>query len=120
MKKIISILLACVMLCGCVFALASCGKKLSGTYKADAIVAGATYEFSGNKVTITAEVLSFEKSFEGTYEITENDKEETVIIFTFENDEAEKYDGEFSFAEGKEGDTEYIKIGGIKYNKVEK
>lgn len=120
MKKIVSLLLVCVMLVSCIGMLASCGKKLSGTYKADVVVAGATYAFSGSKVTVTAEILSFEKSFEGTYEITENDKEETVIIFTFENEEAEKYSGEFSFAEGKEGDTEYIKIGGVKYVKEKK
>ena len=120
MKKIVSLLLVCVMLVSCIGMLASCGKKLSGTYKLGSGVAGATYEFDGSKVTVTASLIGIEKSFEGTYEITENDKEETVIIFTFENDEAETYDGEFAFAEGKEGDTEYIKIGGIKYVKEKK
>ena len=119
MKRIISAVLICVLLVGCVFALASCGKKLSGTYKGDALVASASYTFKGSKVTITAEVLGFEKDFAGKYEITDNDKGETVIIFTFEDKDAEKYSGEFSFAEGKEGDTKYIKIGGVKYNKVD-
>ncbi len=119
MKRIISAVLICVLLVGCVFALASCGNKLSGTYKGDAGVASATYAFKGNKVTITAEVFGFEKDFEGKYEIAENDDGNTVIIFTFEDKDAEKYSGEFAFVEGKEGDTKYIKIGGIKYNKVD-
>ncbi len=119
MKKIISAVLVCALLVGCVFALASCSKKLSGTYEADALVAGASYEFKGSKVTITAEVLGFEKSFEGKYEITENDDGDTVIIFTFENDDAEKYDGEFSFSEGEEDGKKYIKIGGVKYVKAD-
>ena len=120
MKKIISALLVCVLLVGCMFALASCGKTLSGTYEAKVVGTGASYEFNGNKVTITASVLGFEKEFEGTYEITKNDEDKEVIIFTFESEDAESYDGEFAFAEGTEGDTKYIKIGGVQYNKVEK
>ena len=118
MKKIISFLL-CVLLVGCAFILVACDDRLSGTYKGDALVASATYEFKGSNVTVTAEVLGFEKSFEGKYKITENDKDVTVIVFTFEDSDAEKYSGEFIFAEGKEGDTEYIKIGGVRYNKVD-
>ena len=120
MKKIVSLLLVCVMLVGCIGMLASCGKTLSGKYKADAVIGGATYDFSGSKVTITAEIFGFEKSFEGTYEITENDKEETVIIFTFEDKDAETYSGEFPFAEGEEDGTAYIKIGIVKYVKSDK
>ena len=66
MKKTLSLLLVCVLLVGCIFSLASCGKTLSGTYKADVVVGGTSYTFSGSKVTLTAEVLGFEKSFEGT------------------------------------------------------
>ena len=119
MKKIISAVLVCVLLVGCVFALASCGKTLSGTYSAGGDTLGTTYEFSGNKVTITYKVLGFSKDIEGTYEITTNDEDKEVIIFTFADGEedADDYAGEFSFAEGKEGDTEYIKIGGVKYEK---
>ena len=122
MKKIISSVLVCVVLLGCVFALASCGKKLSGEYKADAIVGSTTYNFSGSKVTVTYEIAGFEKSIDGEYEITTNDEDEEVIIFTFPSDEedSEDYAGEYAFVEGKEGDAEYIKIGGVKYTKVEK
>ena len=119
MKKIVSLLLVCVLLVGCVFALVSCGKTLSGKYEAKVIGTGAAYEFKGNKVTITASVLGFEKSFDGTYEIKKNDEGVEVIVFTFEDKDAEKYSGEFAFVEGKEGDTSYIKIGGIQHNKVD-
>ena len=121
MKKIISALLVCVLLVGCVFALASCGKTLSGKYKTGSGVLGKTYEFNGNKVTITYFVLGTENSIEGTYEITKNDEEKDVIIFTFdaEEEDADDYAGEFAFAEGTEGDTKYIKIGGVQYNKAD-
>ena len=133
MKKILSVLLACTLLLGCVFVFASCGKKLSGAYEyvpetgiGDFIQgvtgSGTTYTFEGSKVTITYEIAGFEKNVEGTYEITENDEEETVIIFTFAEDEedADDYKGEFSFSEGEEDGVKYIKIGGTKYTKVEK
>jgi len=117
MKKTLSLLLVCVLLVGCIFSLASCGKTLSGTYKADVVVGGTSYTFSGSKVTLTAEVLGFEKSFEGTYEIAENDAGKLQITFTFGEDADSKYSGSFDFAEGKEGETEYIKIGIVKYVK---
>jgi len=119
MKRTISALLVCVLLVGCVFALASCGKTLSGKYEAKVVGTGASYEFNGSKVTITASILGFEKNFEGTYEIKKNDKDVEVIVFTFEDKDAENYSGEFTFVEGKEGETSYIKIGGIQYNKVD-
>ena len=84
MKRIISTLLVCVLLLGCVFTLASCGKMLSGKYEADVGVAGAKYEFSGKKVTITVQVLGFEKSYEGTYKIGENDDGKETITFDFD------------------------------------
>jgi len=122
MKRIISILLVSVLLVGCAFSLASCGKKLNGKYKADVLVGSTTYEFKGSKVFVTFEFLGQEKTVEGKYKIAENDDGELEITITFPEEEkdAEKYSGTFSFAEGKEGDTKYIKIGGIKLVKVEK
>ena len=119
MKKTLSALLVAALLVCSVFALASCGTKLSGTYKNSL---GTSFEFSGNKVTVTQNFLITEKSFEGTYEITENDKGNEVIIFTFETEDkdAEDLSGEFSFAKGTEGDTDYIKIAGVKYTKADK
>lgn len=121
MKKILSAVLVCVLLVGCVFALASCGKTLSGKYKLDALIGSKTYEFSGSKVEITYEVGGFEKSIEGEYKIAENDDGDLEITFTFAEDEedADDYKGTFSFAEGTEGDESYIKIGGAKYVKVD-
>ena len=121
MKKITSLLLVCVLLVGCVFTLASCAKTLNGKYELDAIVGGKTYEFKGKTVAITYEVLGFEKTVEGKYAIDENDDGELEITFTFAEDEkdADEFKGTFSFTEGKEGDTKYIKIGGVKYTKVD-
>ena len=120
MKRIISTILVCALLLGCVLTLASCGKTISGKYELDAVVGSKTYEFSGSKVVITYELLGKETSVEGKYKIAENDKGDLEITFTFEDEDAAKdYAGTFSFAEGKEGDTKYIKIGGLKYNKVD-
>ena len=120
MKRVISALLVCVLLVASVFAMASCGKMLSGKYELDAAVAGAAYTFSGNKVTVTVEVLGFEKNFEGTYKIGENDDGDTVITFDFDEDkDASKYEGEFSFSDGEEDGVKYIKIGGVKYTKAD-
>ena len=120
MKRIISTILVCALLLGCVLTLASCGKTLSGKYELDAVVGSKTYEFSMSKVVITYELLGKETSVEGKYKIAENDKGDLEITFTFEDEDAAKdYAGTFSFVEGKEGDTEYIKIGGLKYKKVD-
>lgn len=122
MKKIISSVLVCVMLIGCLFTLASCGKKLSGTYSAGGDLAGTSYTFSGSNVTITLKIAGFTRDIEGNYKIEDNDKGETVITFSFEaegenSDEAAKHSGSFAFSEGEEDGKDYIKIGGVKYTK---
>ena len=119
MKRIISTILVCVLLIGCVFTLASCSSILIGEYELDAGLAEVTYDFSLTKVSITYEdLLGNEKTIEGKYKIAENDDGKTEITFTFENEEeAKNYSGTFSFEKGKEGDDEYIKIGGVKYTK---
>ena len=122
MKKIVSTLLVCVLLIGCVLTLASCAKTLSGTYSASVgDLTGTTYVFDGKNVTVKYMVLTFEKIITGTYEITENEEGEAVIIFTFADgtDGADSYKGEHSFNEGVEDDVEYIKIDGVKYVKQE-
>ena len=117
--KVLSLVLVAAMVC---VLFASCAKTISGTYKGkvDAFgLAGAevVYKFSGNKVHVkaTATALIFETTVEsdGTYEITENEEGELKITFTFENEDAKKYSGTFSFSEG----DDYIKIGGAKYEK---
>jgi hypothetical protein len=109
LTKIVALVLVVALAC---VALASCGKKLSGTYKAEVVGTGATYTFKGSKVTITAKLFGAETTFEGKYEIYEEDGAEK-IKFTFEDEDAEQYSGSFSFSEG----DGYIKIGVIKYTK---
>ncbi len=113
MKKIISTLLVCVLLLGCVMTLASCGKKLSGKY---AINDSLYYEFDGNKYEGTIEIFGLSKTVKGTYEIKENNEGNLEIIFTEEGGEPDA----MSFAEGEEDGVKYIKIGGVKYTKVDK
>ena len=112
MKKLTKVLALAIVVAMACLALASCG-GLSGKYELDAFVASATYEFKGNKVTLTAEVGGFEKSFEGKYKLVK-DGDAQKIEFTFEDKDAEKYTGSFSFEKG----DGYIKIGGVKYKAV--
>ena len=112
MKKLTKVLALAVVVAMACALLASCG-GLSGKYELDAIVGGATYEFKGSKVTITAEVVGFKKSFEGKYKIVK-DGDAQKIEFTFEDKDAEEYTGSFSFEKGED----YIKINGVKYKAV--
>ena len=122
MKKIISTLLVCVLLLGCVASLASCDRLVvGGKYELDAFVASTSYEFGLTKVVVTYELLGQETSIEGQYKIAENEKGDLEITFTFEDeDNAKDYAGTFSFVKGTEDGTDYIKIGGVKYKKVDK
>ena len=51
MKRILSAVLACVLLVGCVFALASCGGIKNGEYENEAY--GMVVEVKGNKLSMT-------------------------------------------------------------------
>lgn len=113
MKKTIKVAALMLVIVMAVFAFASCGKKLSGTYK-DALTGNVTYEFSGNKYTQTTDnFFGDDTVVEGKYEI---DEDAGTITFKYEADGEEKTRTE-DFVEGTEGDVEYIKIGGFKYNK---
>lgn len=122
MKKSIRIIAAFALVLAMCLTLASCGKKLSGTYEAkvDALVASytATYEFSGSNVEITkkAEVLGQSKTttFEGTYEITGED-DDLEITITLDDEDDDIKSGTFAFEEGED----YIKIGLVKYELVD-
>ena len=127
MKKFVRILclaLVAVTLCA---TLASCG-KVSGAYKAELDIGLAktstTYEFgSFGKVTVTmeGEVLGQSKTrtYEGKYEIIENDDDTMDIKFSFEdeNDDTKSVQGTYDFEIDKENDT--IKIGLVTYKKVD-
>lgn len=122
MKKIISLVLVCVLLVGCVFALASCAKTLNGTYRLGDADNGTTYVFSGNTVECTISVLGFDKDTEGTYKIEENEEKELVLTITWADDDDDDTNNKTSSAvlvEGTEGGTKYIKLDGIQYNKIE-
>ena len=111
MKKILSLVLAVVLLCGCVFTLASCG-ALSGEYKNE--ITGASYEFSGKKFVYNAAVAAFDS--EGTYEITEEDDGDKFITFTYTKGEGEEEAGEkIPFSEGEKDGKKYIQIGFATY-----
>ena len=117
MKKIISALLVCVLLVGCVLALASCGKMISGTYKDP--TGNVQYKFSGNKVTKTTDkLIGDDEVIEGKYSITEADDGSMTITFEFEGQTAETV----GFAQGEENGVKYIKLGtgilAIKYTEV--
>ena len=112
-------LVAVMMVC----TLASCAKKLSGSYEAevDAVVMKytATYTFKGNKVDVekkTTTVLGTvdTKTLEGTYEIAENKDGTMEITLTFETEDDQVKSGTFTFEEGED----YIKIGLVKYTLV--
>lgn len=80
MKKILSAVLVCVLLVGCVFTLASCG-GLSGTYEGTL----CDLKFKGDKVT----VIVGEHELTGEYEIEKDDDGNKTISFDFvDEDEA--------------------------------
>ena len=119
MKKIISTVLVCVLLLGCVLTLASCGKMLMGTYEMK-ITDGnkTTLEFTPFKVTRTVTVLGESESTEGKYKIAENDEGKLEITFTWEGEEEPET---MSFSQGEEDGVKYIELGGIlKFKKVKK
>lgn len=129
MKKSIRILalaLVAVMLC---LALTACGKTISGTYEpvvvkdggildsiagaiSDATDSSLTYTFSGSKVTVEVTAFGKVESFEGKYSIKDG-----KITLEFENEDAEDYNGTFTFEELDSGN---IKIGSVEYRPVEK
>lgn len=122
MKKIISLVLVCVLLVGCVFALASCAKTLSGTYQLGDDDNGTIYEFKGNTVKVTTTVFGFAKDTEGTYEIKENEDKELILTITWADDDDDASNdkkSEYVLLEGSEGNTQYIKLNGVQHNKVE-
>ena len=121
MKKTVSAILVCVLLACTLLTLASCGKSLSGAYKAevDLLVgkSSVTYEFGlFGKVTRTTNSLGNESVEEGKYELNDAGDE---ITLTFKNEDGVEESEEYDFVTGEEGGVKYIKIGIVKYNKVD-
>ena len=119
MKRIVSLLLACVLLVGSVLTLASCATFVMGTYTNDTL--NTTYEFSFGKVTRTTEIFGLTVSKEGTYKIEKNPEDPEKYTITFTWGEASEDDGEdddgvaFAFAQGTENGVKYVLISGLKY-----
>lgn len=119
--KLAAIMLAALMMT-CMFA--SCAKKLSGSYQTDASFLGqglnVTYTFSGNKFEATNKITFLGKvtsdTVSGTYEILEFDDGSMEIKLDFEEETATFKDGTYTFTES----DDHIKIGGIRYNKLDK
>ena len=131
MKKIISTILLCVLLCGSIFSLASCGNMLMGTYSGEFDIGIAssevTLKFGLGKVTIenktdTIITDSSTSTYEAKYKIAEDEDGNRTITFTYADDSEEfdfLPDGEaLSFKETSENDNEYLKIGIYTFKKV--
>ena len=118
-------MLAIVLTFGMLFSLASCGCGISGSYKGEidlkAVTYTVTYKFNGSNVDVesTATILGFEKSWTvaGTYTLGETENGTKTITFDFGGKSAEGA-AEAGVALPFEQGDGYIKIAGIKYNKV--
>ena len=93
-KRIISLLLAVMMLLSSVLVLASCGNTLSGTYEDEHGL--TSFTFKGKNV----EIEMFGVSFDATYKIDGD-----TITFEFEGDEADGFEGENKFNKATQAGT---------------
>ena len=109
--KFIALAMVAVMLC---LTLAACGKTISGTYSAEALGTGVTYEFKGSKVIISSKAAGFVLyTVEAKYKI-DGDKI-TITIPNDADEDAKDIAGTFDFAETEKG----IKIGLVEYKKAD-
>ena len=118
MKKIISTILALVLLVGSLMMLTSCGKMITGKYEANLVFAEVTYEFGmfGSVSCTVDPIVGDELVYEGKYSF--NDAGDKITI-TLESDDADKYAGEYAFSSGEEDGVAYIKLNLVKYEKVD-
>ena len=116
MKKVLSVIavaMLTVMLC---MSLTACG-ALNGTYGDASGLVGVEYKFSGSNVEVTYGVVGFTKTTKGTYKTEKDSDGNNTITFTFEDSDASKYQGTYSFNTGKDDNGEFIVIGGVTYYK---
>ena len=107
--RVICLVLVIVTVCA---ALVSCGGP-SGTYGDASGLAGVEYKFSGSKVSVTFGVLGFTKTVDGKFSVGKDSDGKRTITFTFEGEDATRYEGTHSFSSGKDDSGEYIKIDGV-------
>ena len=121
MKKITSLVLVCVLLAGCVFALSGCVLALgpmtfiSGEYEADLAIAEYDVEFSPlGGITLTVDPIIGDTSvYEGKYKVNNDTKE---ITLTWDGDTPTLFDnGTIDFSSGEEDGVEYVKLGAVKF-----
>ena len=115
MKKTVKILAVVMVIVMLSLTVVGCSKMIHGKYVANIGGLVTSYEFSGlNKVTRVVGIGDLSSTDEGTYEIVKSteDEDKLVIKFTF-GDDTETY----SYSEGKEDGTKYIKIDGWKFEK---
>lgn len=96
--------------------LVSCGGP-SGTYGDASGLVGVEYKFSGSKVSVTFGALGFTKTIDGSFSMGKDSDGNETITFTFEGEEATKYEGTHSYSSGKDDSGEYIKLDGITLHK---
>ena len=124
MKKILSSLLACMLVIACILSLASCVLSagpitmISGKYEGNLLVAECTYEFSPfGGVTLTVDpIIGNSATYEGKYKVNSDTKE---ITLTFDDDDADIYEGTSDFSYGDDEGVEYIEIGLVRYTAVD-
>ena len=128
MKRILSVVLACALLVGCVMIFASCG--VSGTYENDVL---GTYEFGTfGKVTHSVGNIQYKSVF--SYKVETEDDGDKQLVLVLEkyvydgddedikelvadlNEEVEEADEEdrtvkYYFAEGEKDGKKYVEIG---------
>ena len=111
-KNLIRVICVALVLATLCVVLASCGGP-SGTYGDASGLAGVEYKFSGSKVSVTFGVLGFTKTVDGKFSMGKDSDGNRTITFTFEGEDAARYEGTQSFSSGKDDSGEYIKIGGV-------
>ena len=116
--RIVTLVLAAVLLLGILASCSLFGKTLSGSYKAEN---GASYSFDGKNFTFKQDTVMFK----GTYEIKELD-EDYFIFFNVKSATVggEKFEVEPDYLSGEDGLefrelNGYIKIDTIFYYEVE-
>ncbi len=92
--------------------LVACGGP-SGTYGDASGLVGVEYKFSGSNVSVTFGALGFTKTVDGKFSIDKDADGNRTITFTFEGEDATKYEGTHRYSSGKDDSGEYIKIDGI-------
>lgn len=105
--RILSLVLAVVMLSGMALTLVACGNKLSGEYEMSSILGSVTLKFSGSKVAISGDVkllaasLKVDDGAEIEYKIVDKDDSQVIQFFI----EDGKDPIELSFSQNKDEKT---------------